>query len=51
MFCLLPFGEMAEDSLRDLNNEIVSPEASLRAKKLTKLLLPPIVRAMKCKKF
>ena len=43
---LLLVGETVEDLLRDLDEKIASPQFSMRAKKLTKLL-PPTSICMK----
>ena len=37
-FFLLLIGDMAEDILNDLNDRIASPQASMREKRISKLL-------------
>ena len=48
---LFPVWESAEDILNDLNKKTILPEASMKAKKLSKLLPPLAVRLRKLCKF
>ena len=47
----LPGGEMAEDILRNLEDKIASPQASMRTKELAKLLPLANLRSRKCYRF
>ena len=42
---LLPIGEMAEEVLKNLHEKIASPHASMKVKKLSKLLPPLNIRS------
>ena len=48
---LLPIGETAEDFLLEINEKVVSFQASVKAKKLSKLLPTLTVRLRKYYKF
>ena len=45
---LLVVSEIAEEFLTDLNGKIASPNVSMKAKKLSKLLSPLADRSRKC---